>query len=676
MSESFTIDTMLTMPRLSALRLSPDGTRLAVAVSRVAPDNRRMATAIWQVDPAGLQDARRITRSVEGEGASTAFLQDGSLLFSSSRPDPDLKPDAEKLHGLWLLPAGGGEARRVLAPEGGIDGFAVARGCRSVLFGAGIQRGARDFEGDAARTKARKDAGVDALLFEDGPIRHWDHYLGPRVRRLFATSLPESDGPAAQPLDLEPDVTGFTFEEAGADISPDGSFVVAMRRRGAVFPETLDDLVRYDTATGEARRLTNGSAAYDGPQISPDGRLVAAMRITYSTVTEPQQVSLVLLDLASGEERTLAAEVDRWPDHIWWGPDASVLYFTADDRGNHAAYRVDLPDGGVTRLTATGSVSELCPTPDGTAVYALMATVGSPARIVRFDARQADQVPAPLQRSVDDGGITAPGRVERIHATALDGTPLEGWLVLPAAASEEQPAPLVVFVHGGPLSSWYGWHWRWNPHILAERGYAVLLPDPAFSTGYGQHMVDRGWGQWGGNPYTDVLALTDVAEAHAAVDNTRTALMGGSYGGYMANWVAGHTTRFRCIVTHASLWELLGFHGTTDHGPAWEHEMGDPYTDPSVYLANSPRQHLAAMAAAKTPMLVIHGEKDHRVPISEALTLWTDMQRMGIPGRFLYFPDENHWILKPQNARVWYATVLSFLDEHLRGIAFERHPLL
>jgi dipeptidyl aminopeptidase/acylaminoacyl peptidase len=202
------------------------------------------------------------------------------------------------------------------------------------------------------------------------------------------------------------------------------------------------------------------------------------------------------------------------------------------------------------------------------------------------------------------------------------------------------------------------------------------MPDPALSTGYGQRMIDRGWGQWGGAPYTDVIALTDATIARQDIDETTTALMGGSYGGYMANWVAGQTDRFRCIVTHASLWELLGFHGTTDHGPAWEHEMGDLYADPSGYTRWSPRELLARMADAKTPMLVIHGEKDHRVPISEALILWTDMQRLGVPGRFLYFPDENHWILKPQNARIWYGTVLSFLDEHLRGIPFERDALL
>jgi dipeptidyl aminopeptidase/acylaminoacyl peptidase len=240
--------------------------------------------------------------------------------------------------------------------------------------------------------------------------------------------------------------------------------------------------------------------------------------------------------------------------------------------------------------------------------------------------------------------------------------------------SAAHPAPLAVFVHGGPLGSWTdGWHWRWNPQLLAARGYAVVMPDPAISLGYGQAFVQRGWGEWGATPYTDMLAAVDAATARPDVDPSRTALMGGSFGGYMANWVAGHTDRFKAIVTHASLWELRGFHGTTDNGAWWELEMGDPYVDARRYEEHSPSAHVASI---RTPMLVIHGELDARVPISEALRLWTDLQRHGVAARFLYFPDENHWVLKPQNARVWYATVLSFLDEQLRGVPFERPALV
>jgi dipeptidyl aminopeptidase/acylaminoacyl peptidase len=169
------------------------------------------------------------------------------------------------------------------------------------------------------------------------------------------------------------------------------------------------------------------------------------------------------------------------------------------------------------------------------------------------------------------------------------------------------------------------------------------------------------------------MAAVDGALERADVDPTRTGLMGGSFGGYMANWVAGHTDRFRAIVTHASLWELHGFHGTTDDGMWWEQEMGDPYTDPELYIEHSPH---SAIARIRTPMLVVHGEKDARVPISEGLRLWTDLMRHGVDAKFLYFPDENHWILKPQNARIWYETVLGFLDQHVHGKTWKRPALL
>jgi dipeptidyl aminopeptidase/acylaminoacyl peptidase len=260
-----------------------------------------------------------------------------------------------------------------------------------------------------------------------------------------------------------------------------------------------------------------------------------------------------------------------------------------------------------------------------------------------------------------------------VEAAAADGTRIASWLVLPQEASDSSPAPLVVFIHGGPIGSWNGWQWRWNPQLLAERGYAVLLPDPAISTGYGYDFVDRGRGRWGEQPFTDLVAAVDAAVARPDIDSDRTAAMGGSFGGYMSNWVAGHTDRFRCIVTHASLWALDQFHGTTDMGPLWEREFGDAYGDRSRYETASPHRHVGNI---RTPMLVVHGELDHRVPIGEALRLWTDLNRHGVDAKFLYFPDENHWVLKPQNARVWYETVFAFLDHHVLGKAWERPALL
>jgi dipeptidyl aminopeptidase/acylaminoacyl peptidase len=672
MTEPLTLDRYIATPRLSGLRLSPDGRRLVVAVSRPGPEPNEMRTAIWQVDPAGKSAPHRLTRSSAGESAAE-FARDGSLLFTSARPDPDAKADPErKIAALWLLPAKGGEARLLLAPEGGIDGIAAAADADAIAFGTPLHPAATSLEDDAARARARKEAGIGAMLFEDYPIRYWDHWLGPRRQRIFAAPLSPDPEARLDPADLTGD-PGPAFLEPDFRISPDGRTVVTSWFDWSNLPANPCDLVAIDVATGKRRTLTKSDAYYNHPTFSPDGRFVAAVRTTFGTPDEAASAALWLVDLSTGRARNLTPKLDLWPESPVWAHDSSALFFTADRLGWAAAFRVDVPSGRITCLVAEGAVSDLCPSPDGETIFALRATMTTPPRIVRFSARGADQTPVELRRGIDDGGTAGRGRVERLSAKAADGTTVGSWLVLPPDASAEKPAPLVVFAHGGPIGSWNGWQWRWNPHLLVERGYAVLLPDPAISLGYGQHMVERGWGHWGEAPYTDILAALDSALTRPDLDAGRTALAGGSFGGYMANWVAGHTDRFRAIVTHASLWDLRPFHGTTDTGADWEHEMGDPYARPELYDRQSPAEHAGSI---RTPMLVIHGERDFRVPLGEALRLWTDLTRHGVAARFLYFPDENHWILKPNNARLWYETVLAFLDEHVLGREWVRPSLL
>jgi dipeptidyl aminopeptidase/acylaminoacyl peptidase len=675
MNEPLTFDRFLALPRLSSLKLSPDGTRLVVAVSRPGPDGKKMKTALWQVDPAGVAPARRITQSAAGESVG-CFLPDGSLLFTSARPDPDAKPDPDtKINAIWLLPAECGEARLLFAPDAGVDAVAAARDVDQIVFGTALHPDAANLADDAERAKARKDAAVEALLFDEYPIRHWDEWLAPRRRRLFAASAAAQlagGEEATDPRDLTGDAGPAALVESAIDISPDGKTVYTRWADYSKLPAP-GDLVAIDVATGERRFLTHSEAWYDALKVSPDGRYLVATRVTFGTPELASDVTLWLVDLVTGEGRDLTPELDLWPDSPVWAPDSTAVFFTADRDGRVAALRVDLADGKVTTLVTEGANSDLCPSPDGKTIYALQSSIMHPARIVRFDAHTADQSAVELPNGIGEGGIAASSSVERLTAKAADGTVISSWLVLPPDASPEKPAPLVLFVHGGPLGTWAGWHWRWNPHLLTERGYAVLMPDPAISLGYGQHMVQRGWGKWGEAPYTDVMAATDAALARPDLDSARTAMMGGSYGGYMANWIAGQTDRFRCIIAHASLWDLRPFHGTTDAGVEWEQEMGDPYTQPELYARQSPAANIARI---KTPMLVIHGEQDFRVPVSEALALWTDLQRHGVRGRFLYFPDENHWILKPQNSRLWYETVLNFLDEHVLEKEWVRPALL
>ena len=648
----FDLDHYLSLPRVSGLSLSPSGDRLVVGVSTVGAKGTSFVTSLWEVDPDGQRSPRRLTRSRPGESGGV-FVADGGVAFTTARPDPDVADDPlEELPGLWLLPLDGAEARPVLLPPGGVDAVAAARDVSVVALGVPAHPGATTTEEDLERAKARKDAGVSAQLFEDYPIRLWDHYLGPRQRRIGVLDL--DSGEVRELLDG----AGRSLDNVDFGLTPDGAtLVTGYMPEGATGPT---DLLAVDVTSGERRVLAADGTDHVDVQVSHDGSTVACVRAERGDTTSAGRRTLLVIDLASGEERTLAPDLDLWPGELRWAPDGSTLFFCADELGHRPAFRVDVENGSVTRLAANGAFHSLCPSPDGAHLYALRSSMTSPPEVVVLDPTEQDQEPKVLP--TPGHPLDVPGVATQVVAEASDGTPVYSWLVLPEGASADSPAPLVTFIHGGPLGSWNDWSWRWNPHLLAARGYAVLLPDPALSTGYGQAFINRGRGRWGETPYTDLMSCVDAAVARPDIDATRTAAMGGSFGGYMANWIAGHTDRFRCIVTHASLWALDQFHGTTDVGIWWEREFGDPYAEPERYEANSPHRHVGSI---KTPMLVIHGELDHRVPVGEALRLWTDLRRHDVEAKFLYFPDENHWILKPQNARVWYETVFAWLDEHL-----------
>lgn len=642
------LDDFLSLPRVSGLAVSRDGSRIVTTVAQLDDKGAEFVTALWELDPAGVAPARRITHGAKGE-SGPAFTADGDLLFLAARPtaDDDKPPAA-----LWRLPATGGEAVEVVALPGGVSGVAPAGAAPVTVVVSSRLPSATTVEEDHRLRSVRKDSKVSAVLHQGYPVRYWDHDLGPDQPHIF-----DADGVR----DLTP-AAGEALREADIDISRDGTFLVTTWRRAAPGAAVRVALARVDLATGDRVTIADDPDADLGhPAISPDGTSVAYVRETISTPELAPRITLGLLRFGA-EPVELTAEWDRWPTSVTWSADGASLIVTADDGGRGPIFAVDPDSGAVHRIVGEDFTYSDVRTAPGGVLFALRSSYVTPQHPVRIDP---------------DGSVTVlpcvpipalPGTLTEVLAVAEDGRQVRSWLVLPHGGDDGAPAPLLLWIHGGPLASWNAWHWRWNPWLMVARGYAVLLPDPALSTGYGQDFIQRGWGAWGFAPYTDLMAATDAACAHPRVDASRTAVMGGSFGGYMANWIAGHTDRFGAIVTHASLWALDQFGSTTDGAYWWAREM-----TPEMAAANSPHRFVSEI---RTPMLVIHGDKDYRVPIGEGLRLWFELlNRSGLPAaddgttahRFLYFPTENHWVLSPANAKVWYQVVEVFLARHVLG---------
>ncbi len=673
------LDAFVAVPRVTSLALSRDGARLAAGVSMLTPDKSRWQSAIWSVDPGGATDAVRLSRSGKPEEPGV-YLTDGSLLFVSGRPNPerDASPatpaagspaPVEDPPALWLLPAAG-EARQVLTRPFGVEAVRAARTTGQLLISSPVMAGAPSGSDDGARRKARQDGGVTAILHESYPVRYWDHDLGPASTHLLLAPALEGDGGVDVDaiVDLTPDARGRV---GAAAISHDGRQVAYTWREAKDARSGPTRIVRVvDARNGEIQRTVAADGfEFDTIGFFDDGTLLCE-RAVVRTVEVPDSSTLVAVS-PDGGVTDLLPEFDNWPQWVTWRPDGSVVWFAADFFGHSPVWRLDVASGEVTRLTAKGAYSHLVLSDDATVLCALRSSIDQPDLPVRLDPDAVEQDPVPLRSPGAVGEL--PGTLSDISCTADDGSTVRAWLVVPHGASTTEPAPLLLWVHGGPMGSWNAWTWRWSPWTAAARGYAVLLPDPALSTGYGPRMVERGWFDWGGAPYSDLMAITDAATARDDIDETRTAAMGGSFGGYMANWIAGHTTRFKAIVTHASLWHLDAFSGATDDAYYWGQMGGDPVEDPRFVLENSPHLHVDKIS---TPMLVIHGDKDYRVPIGEGLRLYYDLVRHGVETKFLYFPTENHWVLTPGNAKVWYETVYAFLAQHVLGEKWERPELV
>lgn len=681
------IATFVRAPRVAGLTASYSG-RIVATVRTVDEKGSAFLNQLVALEDGS---PRYLTRGTESANL-LAVGNRGEVYFA--RKD---SVEEEKGSALWMLPPRG-EARAILRHFGGIDSLAVTD--RSLVIVASVMPSAATRAESVELSRKRTESKTSAVLHERFPIRYWDSDLDPATKRLFVAALPEmedDDEIELRPVALPPspdDVDEWTLSSVSPARDGARALVTMEARRGITdwtqvwvvelpsaddLAENEDDSTSVESAADHsvAPRLlaTQEGRSCHGVAIAPNGTWALVEIEVPPLAGQTLDGELYRYDLVNGHATLLTGAFDNLPGEEVIADDDTV-YLTANRTGRGGIFRLEA-DGGARLITpddeyAYSSISWMPDEASATGsaqIVALRSSVVEPSSIVFVDPDTGKVAEGP--RLVDD--VDVEGELTEITATALDGTALRAWLALPEG---DGPHPLVVFAHGGPWGSWNDWTWRWNCWRFTARGYAVLMPDPGISTGYGKQMVARGHDALANEPFTDIMALADAAVDRPDIDESRQAFAGGSYGGYMANWVAGHTgPRFRCIVTHAGLWNIGSMSVNTDNGGWYRWMTGELATGGTQAEKWSPH---ASASSIEVPMLVIHGDKDYRVPFGQALELWQDLQRLSpqLGHRFLYFPDEGHWILKPANAQVWYETFLAFLDQHVLGEDFKRPELL
>jgi len=658
---TYTVEQHIALNRVGAIAASPDGTWLAVSVERLDRDGAKYVSDLWKLPTDG-GPAVQLTRG-DSKDKAPCFRHDGALGFLSNRQPNEVKPDedAEKRMQVWLLPAEGGEPRQLTDEPLGVEAFRFARRADRLVHFAPVLLGvAHEKQREAVSDRAKH--GPSARRFTSQPVRHWDAWLHENDD-LPCTHLVACDAAGKHRIDLTPEARREFAIESSLDVSDDGRRIAAMRRTPGKDRELDDAILLIDLDTGAQRLLGEGDGVlYDGIAISPDGRVIATARAVRSPTRAVRPV-LTLFDTASGDSRTFAEQWDRWPLLGAWSADGARLFVTADDEGHKPVFAIDARSGKVERLSAGGAHDHPTVLADGRIAVVRSTLLDAPECYVLENSRLV-----PLARLSGFAEASGWAKVESFTMPSTDGTPIQCFLVTPKSAPA--PLPLAYWIHGGPIGMHGdGWHWRWNPLLLVAAGYAVALPNPRGSTGFGQEFIQGIWGNvWGEQCYRDLMAVADALAARGDIDAGRTMAMGGSFGGYMTNWIGTQTDRFACLITHASIATMAQFTGVTDHPGWWYLEMGgeNPYEDPERFDRYAPLRQITKW---RSPALIIHGERDYRCPVNEALNLFEALQYHGVPSELLVFPDENHWILKPRNIIVWYRAVLEFIGRHLSAAA-------
>ena len=700
-----TFEDMMKMKRLGETAVSSDGRWLAYSVTTVDLGQNTKTAELWlqKIDapPAGNSEPFKLAVTQPGD-SGLQFAPDGKqVLFLSSRAGGQQ---------IWLAdfdPATGAaaNARKLTTIFTEADNAKWSPDSRSIVFTSAVYPDCpaiteADFKtGDQCNTErdaALATSKVKAQIFTHLLYRHWDRFTGDKRSHLFLASVSTGavrDLTPNDPRDLPP--FSLNGGGCGCDFSPDS--------KELAFTENLDpepaistnaNIFTLDLADPAAKsvKISTSLGGDFSPAYSPDGKFIA-WRSQARAGYESDKFRLMLYNRATKTIKNLLPEFDNWVDEFAWAPNSQEIFFVAGEAGREPIYVAGI-DGKYKQISFSGEFSDLHPLTTEGAILASRMEVDAPAEVFAV-------IPAPAQPKLetakavsgDVGSIGVYGyavstglhvvthlnddllaqldlpKLEDFWFTAKDGTKLQGFVIPPPGYDAKKKYPTKFLIHGGPQGAWGdSWSYRWNAELFAANGYVVVMINPRGSTGYGQTIVDGVNGDWGGKPFTDLMEGLDAAERKFPfIDKSRECALGASYGGYMANWILGHTNRFKCIVSHDGMFNPESAYGSTEE--LWFNEWefsGRPWDYYGKPDSENPFRKWSPMLSAKnfhTPTLVVHGQLDYRLDVSEGFQLFTTLQRLGVPSKMLYFPDEGHWVLKPQNSQLWYKTVNDWVDQ-------------
>jgi len=702
---------LMKMRRLGDIAVSPDDRWVLFSVTDVDLGKNKKTSHLWLVPAAGGEE-KAITDSLAGESRGR-FSPDGKqILFLSAR---------EGGQQIWLADfdttAGTiGAPHKLTSISTEADGAIWSPDSKHILFTSAVYPDCKDDACNKQRDEEQAQSKVKAQIFTHLLYRHWNAFTGDKRSHLFLVAT--SDGSVQRDLNSGDEHEVPPFSLGGPDgyaFSPDGKEIA--------FEENLDPVpaistnsdiltLRLDDPNTKPVKISTSPGGDHSPAYSPDGKYIA-FRSQARAGYESDRFRLMLYDRQAKQEKELLPKFDRWVDEFTWGPDAQSIYLTSGDAGEELVLSTYVDEGLLSRITAKGEYGDIHITSDGKKLIATRMSVQQPGEVVAIDlGRRPGRIP---HLQVDTNSLPASERPRHTHrkirrplTTAtlnpwMDQTgffqsivelthlndavlsqldlpamesfwfpsigkvQVQGFLIKPPGFDTSKKYPVKFLIHGGPQGAWGdSWSYRWNAELFAANGYVVVMINPRGSTGYGQAFVDGVNGDWGGKPYIDLMRGIDYAEQHYPfIDKSRECALGASYGGYMANWVLGHTDRFKCIVSHDGMFNPESAWGTTEE--LWFNEWefkGTPWANRALYRKWSP---MLAETHFKTPTLVVHSQLDYRLDVSEGYQLFNTLQRMKVPSKMLYFPDEGHWVLKPQNSQLWYKTVDDWVDQWTKG---------